>query len=95
MNQINLLERPERKFVDRFEAALMQNLTILFLHAGKEQYGYMFDISTTKKIARLLSQQVEAYEKATGQKLDDRLDNDPLPTPLEGFGGSQNPPRKK
>lgn len=90
MVPINFSQKPERKMVDKFLGVPTGSMYHLYLQAGKEEYGYSFQIEIAKKLARLLSQHVEAFEKATGQKLDDRLDNDPLPTPLEGFGGPPN-----
>ena len=67
MVEINLLDRSERKFVDRFEGALTGNISILYLLAGKAEYGFAFDVVLAKRLSKLLLQQVEAFEKASGQ----------------------------
>lgn len=94
MTQINFLERAKRLWVDRFQGARTANIFHLYIQAGKEEWGFVMDITGAKRLAKLLKQQVEVYEKEAGVILDDRLDNDPLPTPLEGFGGTQNKPKK-
>ncbi len=83
MAEIKLLELSERVFVDRFQGGRTQNLFHLYLQGGKEEYGFVFEMIGAKRLAKLLSQQVEAFEKETGQKLDDTLDNDPQLSPLQ------------
>lgn len=83
MAEINLLGREARVFIDRFDGAGTSNLFHLFVRAGKNEHGYVFDVSLAKKLAKVLSQYVEAYEKAVGQVVDDRLDNEGMISPIQ------------
>ena len=74
-----------KKWVDRFMYGMSDNgLTHISFASGSETHTFVFDAILAKKIARGLLQGVEMIEKKMGTKLDDRLDNDPLPSPLSG-----------
>lgn len=82
--QYDFSQGPQKVWVDRFTAAYNGSLVQLALTSGDEASPFIFDIVLAKKLSRVLQQAVETFEKTTGQKLDDRLDNDPLPSPISG-----------
>ncbi len=75
---------PKKVWVDRFGFASNGGLVHLAVTSGSETKVFVFDVTLAKKIARGLKDVVDKFETATGQKLDDRLDNDPMLSPMSG-----------
>ena len=83
-NQIDFINGPQKVFVDSFDFSSVYGGSLIYLGitSASEKNVFVLDISLAKKLSRGLMQAVDSFEKATGQKVDDRLDNDPVPSPL-------------
>lgn len=93
-NQFDFTQGPKKIWVDRFTFSSNGALTHLALSSGGDTKVFVFDISFAKKLARGLKEAVDKFESATGQKIDDRLDNDPLPSPMSGDFKKPDEPKK-
>ena len=83
-NQFDFSQGPKKVWAERFTSAYNGPLVQVALTSGAESSVFIFDVTLAKKMSRALLQAVENFEKVTGQKVDDRFDNDPLPSPLSG-----------
>lgn len=79
----NFEEGSEKVYVDSFWTDFHRGLQHLMLKSGNEEYVFVLPIDLAKKVSKALGQSVEVFEKQIGQKLDDRLDNDPILSPLQ------------
>ena len=75
---------PEKIWIDRFDATRTGTLFNLSFTSGGKQSTFVFDAVLAKKIAKFLSAEVKQVEAEIGQSIDDRLDNEPAPSPLSG-----------
>lgn len=83
MADFNFDQGPQKVFVEGFWGQRFGGQTHLMLQSGGEKQVFVIDAVLAKKIAKLLLQHVEVIEKEIGHVLDDRLDNEPMPTPLD------------
>lgn len=73
---------PQKIWIDSFSIRVIDGIAHMSFASGTELYTFVANLNLAKKLARGLGNQVDEIEKKTGVTFDDRLDNDPLPSPL-------------
>ncbi len=76
-------------FADTVNLRIINGLLNLNIQSGNQTWTYLFPAVVAKKMAKAIVQQIEEIERKMGIKFDDRLPNEPMPSPLS-FG--QEPP---
>lgn len=84
---------PDKIFVDATNTAMMPGALVTALHSGSEAHVFVFQIHHAKQFARILMQNVEAYEKQFGP-VDGRLPNEPMQSPIQIEGKTGEGPEK-
>ncbi len=88
---------PDKILADRFEAQVLNGLHHLKIVSGGTEHLFLFGLDGSKKLSKLLGMQVKEMEEKNGVTFDDRLNEEPMPSPLsQDFGdSSQNKPKGK
>ncbi len=80
--QFDFTNGPDKIFVEATNTAIGPGRLLLAMHSGENAHVFVFDINHAKQLSRLLTQNVEHYEKQFGP-VDGRLPTEPLPTPFK------------
>lgn len=90
--QFDFNKGPDKIFVDATNTAMMPGMLVTALHSGSEAHVFVFQIHHAKQFARILQQNVDAYEKQFGP-VDGRLPNEPMQSPIQIDKKSGNEPQ--
>ena len=80
--EFNFADGPTKVLVDRFMAQQIGGHMHLMLQSGSDQSVFVIDPALAKKIAKYFSASIAELEKQAGIVFDDRLDHEPMPSPL-------------
>lgn len=89
--QFDFNSGPDKIFVEATNTAFGPGRLLMAFHSGTQDHVFVFDIQHAKQIARVLTQNIEQYEKQFGA-VDGRLPTESLPTPFQypnDKGGSE------
>lgn len=84
---------PEKIFVDATNTAFGKGVLLMRFRSGDQNRVFMFEIGHAKQLARILSQNIEAYERQFGP-VDGRLPTEPVPSPFQSAKGSGSGDKK-
>ncbi len=73
---------PDKIFVESTNTAFGNGTLVTNFRSGLQNHVFIFEIAHAKQYARVLQQNIEAYEKQHGP-VDGRLPSEPLPTPFQ------------
>lgn len=73
---------PEKIFVESTNTAMMPGALVTAFHSGGKSHVFVFQVHHAKQLARVLLQNIEAYEKQFGP-VDGRLPNEPMHSPIQ------------
>lgn len=85
---------PEKIFVESTNTAFGPGKLVTHFRSGEKHFVFMFDITHAKQYARILMQNIEAYEKQYGE-VDGRLPTEPMPTPFQYPDDKEGSDKKK
>ena len=85
---------PDKIFVDSTNTAFGKGTLVTQLRSGDQHHVFIFEIAHAKQFARVLQQNIEAYEKQYGP-VDGRLPTEPMPTPFQYPDEKDKPDEKK
>ena len=85
---------PDKIFVDSTNTAFGKGTLVTHFRSGEQHHVFLFEIAHAKQYARVLLQNIEAYEKQYGQ-VDGRLPTEPMPTPFQYPKNNEGGPDEK
>ena len=74
---------PAKVYIDRFDFKVINGHMHLHVKSADVSHVFVMDLSLAKKLSKGLAQQVDQIEKANNVTFDDRLDNEPMKSPLQ------------
>jgi len=76
----------KRGFVDNFYLQAVNGLMNIQLRSGRDTENYTLSLPLAKQLAKALMRDIAQIEKQLGVTLDDRLSDEPMPSPLNDLG---------